>query len=149
MDFYSTSTAWRHWRAAAPCCWWKSGSTCSPVFTLLRDDVTRSPTPHVALPGNMKGENRKTCCGQASKVAHTQDLKTGQIIAVQRHGGNRQRYFICLKWPTYCVFGKVFLWIISFSGNTKVSKPANFVRWSDIWSDLREHMLLFSVKFVQ
>lgn len=37
----------------------KGGATCSPLFTLLRDDVRRGPAPHVALPGNMKGSEQE------------------------------------------------------------------------------------------
>lgn len=106
----------------------KHGATCSPLFTLLRDDVTRSPAPHVALPGNMKGSEQealqwpkeqtaarrgpKNCQNQRCTApwrtpTKVKELKESHLLCFYRKGGFFRRLFLDYK---------------------KVSKLANFVR---------------------
>lgn len=142
FNLYSTYTALRLWRAATRCCWWKSGSTCSPVFTLLRDDVTQSPTPHVALPGNMKGGEQEDLQRPREQTSAHTGLKNGPNHRWRAPWRKPTKVNYLLRdSPTF--IGKVFLFFVfnySF-GQHKVNKLANVVRWGRILSDLREHML--------
>lgn len=45
------------------------------MFTLLRDDVTESPAPHVALPGNMKGGEQEDLPRPREQTAAHSGLK--------------------------------------------------------------------------
>lgn len=61
------------------------------MFTLLRDDVTRSHAPHVALPGNMKGSEQEALQWPKEQTAARRGPKTARIRAARHHGGHRQR----------------------------------------------------------
>lgn len=78
------------WHAAVPCWWCKTWSTCSPLFTLLRHDVTANPTPHGELPGNMREGAGRSAAAKWTTCTGVWTEKQKSEINAQRYNGGRK-----------------------------------------------------------